>query len=601
MKCFICTFNLNGQKMETHDLKKMENSVEYAGTYSLKVDSFMDENGGMVVSSPSHFNETTKIYKINSLCIVGDIRIDNRYDVVEVFKLTEYWKVKSDEMIFLHLYDLYGKTFLSKIVGEYSFVIWDSNQQHIFAARDQMGIKTLYWIKNNDEVCIASDIALLKDKFSPYNINKEYFYEYYLCNGSIDSFITPFKQVNRLPSANWMTVKNGELKVEQYWDITENNSEISYPTERQYEEQFLQLLEKSVECRLDKSSENAVLMSGGLDSTSVYAIANSLLKKNYSKATVYPVCGIFDKYLECDEREYITPILKMHNQEAVYHICDENISFRDFPDDSPWSYEPFVNSATFAFTNSLIHRAKISGATNILTGYGGDHVLGGTELVIADLVGKYSIVEALRHSADFAKKCRFSALHIFWNRGLAPHFKRGFYKEIIQNRNQEFIHKLDQVESFNQKEFIRQIIGTRARLYTERVIAPIDGVNIQNPFLDRRLVEYLFRIPGWTRWVGGRTKYILRKAMVDYLPPEVLWRVNKTRHVPLTYKGIQDGWANLYSVLKKGRVTEFGWINKDDWLDLLHRWRQGQEIRDDTYLLAAIEIWLYRLENHLNK
>lgn len=598
MKWILGTFHLYEGRVQSEEIQQMVSRI--ISPEKIEVASLALESASFALANtPNLSGKNPKIYKYNHLYLAGDIRLDNRQELLTNCINNGYSESVEDEMLVLYLYDLYGKDAVKHFLGEFVFVIWDDIGKSVFTARDQMGVKTLFWVKRGDLLWVASDIFLLENIFSMDKLNMDYFQDFYLSNGSIDSIITPYRDVHRIPSASWVWVDRQRLDIHNYWDITDECGEIRYKSLDQYQEHFLELLENAVSARLATVSSNAIMMSGGLDSTTVFAIAKHLEEK-HDETSTFPVCGVFDRLTECDEREYIDLVLKMYNVRSYNELCDDYGIFKDFPNDSPWTYEPNVNAASYAFTKGIMSRARSAGATNILTGYAGDHVLGGSEGILADLLGEFQLTKVLRESFKWAKAFRLSVPQLLWKYALAPHLGAGWYQEIKENRNRQFIDKLSSIPSFNQKDFYRQLSGTKSHIYGDRVIGHEVGIESQHPFLDRKLVEYLFRIPGDIRLWDTKTKYLLRHSMKNHLPEQILQRTGKTAHLSLTFQGLRECWPKLYEVIKHARIASMGFVRKDEWQQILFKWRQGQEVREDFWILLTMEIWLYRYENQLN-
>lgn len=531
----------------------------------------------------------------NRYAFAGDLRIDNR---TEVSALLGDGGERSDPELLLMLFERYAEDAFQRVVGEFSCVIWERESGNFHAARDHTGMRTMFWIKERDTIWIASDIFLLQDHFSMDRINENYFHSFYSENGCVDSVVTPYQGVNRLPSGHFLRCSGGPLALLPYWDLANLQNEIQYPSDNDYSEHFRELFMQAVECRLSKEGKTAVLMSGGLDSTSVFALSKRLEMQGHSAQTI-AVSGIFEELADCDERTYIKPLLHKYNVETNELPCDRLTVFKEFPHDSPWTFEPHVPATTYGFTSGLLGYAKELGASRVLTGCSGDHVLTGTPGVIADSIGKLSLLKAALHAKHFAKVTRGSVFHAMWTYGLGPMIRQGFYKELTVDRDKAFIRTLDRIPTYAKKDFYLQWKGTKDRLYLDRVIAPLQGIDSQHPFMDRRLVEFLYQIPGEKLWNQGSRKEILRKALHADLPEEVLTRTNKTMHLPLTYRGLINSWPQLYPVLSTGRFTRFGWIGRQEWLHELAKWRQGFENNVNIFLLAALEIWLFRLEQRI--
>ncbi|WGV60417.1 asparagine synthase-related protein [Brevibacillus brevis] len=592
MKWFACSINFNGEPTRITEnqfvslIHKKTSSIIRSHSQKIEQASFF--------IADSINTRPPEIYAQGDLVLIGDIRIDNRNELLMKYSLINEGEIRSDEILVLTLFNYYGEQFVVDILGEFSFIIWNSKRKCIYAARDQMGIKSLYWNQKGHNVWISSDIMFLRNTFSLDDLDMEYLKNFYI-TGICDSELTPYKDVKRVPSAHSISIDGNSTKRTHYWKILDNNKKIIYRDLSEYEEHFIDLLKKSVQYRLSLNTINSVMMSGGLDSTSVFAIAKQL---GYS---ALPICGVFDELRGCDERRYINPILKKYNANAEFVLCDDNGTLSNFPNDYIWTEEPHVNALNFSLTSSLINRASISGSKNMLTGFAGDHVLGGSPAIIADLLKEYKWKQILQHAIPYARDTRGSVPGVICKFGILPQFKKGIYKSFISHSKSSEIKKAEQECSFTQMALLKQLSGITARLFSDREIGPLFGVDCKHPFLDRRLVEYLFNIPGHLCWSAGNTKVLLRKAMQNYLPEEVTLRENKTEHGALTHSGLRTAWRSLYPVISKGRVVTLGFITLDDWIKTINVWRQGHMIREDLWTLIVLELWLYKLELEIGK
>lgn len=598
MKWFLGIIDFVGQ-INTPNIYKYVN--EYFGNQKLEylVENFTFASLSVVNLKFNKERDNKFVFKFKDLILIGDIRIDNRDELLPLFKSNEELAAMQDEILILYLFDKLGTAFVEKIVGEFSFIIIHQQDKTVYAFRDQLGIKTLFWGIQGSKIWIATDIFLLQSIFDYSDINYEYFIDYYNTNGNVDSEITPYININRIPSGHFLSVVNQKFRVNKYWDLSEVEGNVRYRNLTEYQEKFIDIFKKSVSSRIKPNTINSVMMSGGLDSTSVYAVA----KKNNSDANTFinAVCGVFDKFNECDEREFITPLIQLYNEKPIFEVCDEYGILKDFPNDCPWTDEPNVNSISYRFTKSLTDKAKIYGATNVLFGYAGDHVLSGTSLSIHDSVRKFKLGKAIKDVYKLSLETRMSFGKYLLHEAIYPFWGGGWIQDIKKKYNCSVIKQLDKIGSYNQKDFYIQLQGTKSRIFLDRTIAPSVGVICQHPFLDRRLIEYLYKIPGELRWSNGETKYILRQSLKDYIPEIILNRKNKTEHLALTYHGLRENWTKIYPILRRTRIKKLGLVTEKNWANELIAWRQGGEVREDMWILLAIEIWLYRLEEKLKK
>lgn len=588
MKWFIAGICLNESKIEQQESQHVFNAIKSIEKKSQK--TFLIKEQFAIGIAESSDNKPILLLDNDDLLIFGDIRIDNRGELLNILEIDNH-DIDNEELV-MFLYKHYGIDCFKKLVGEFSFVIWDKICRQAVAVRDQIGIKTLFWMKDNTSIWFASDIFLLENLFSLTKLNKSYFTEYYVFHGVGDTSLTPFSMVNRIPSASILNISSDREIIKNYWNVWDNTQLIQYKYQFEYEEHFRLLLGDAVNHRLQEA--NTIAMSGGLDSTSIYALAKQIETKNYTKKTV-AICGIFPKYKESDESHYIDFVLNMYKDQAHYVLSDGYRIFQNFPEDSPWIFEPTVNSFTYMFTKSIIEKAKTVGATNLLSGYAGDHILSGSSSVIADLVKTFQLSTALKYCFEYAQKTRRSFSQVLWREGVAPNFKKNLNREVGLSING--INKnLPGTMTFNQKDFCRKLLGTKAHIFMDRTIAGEIGIDVHHPFLDRKLIEFMFRIPGTLRWNNGTTKFLLRHAMETLLPKEVLRRENKTTHHAIIYLGLKENWVHFFPEFSKSRVANLGLIQKEEWINMLKKCGQGYVARNDFWVLLAIESWLFRLE-----
>lgn len=535
----------------------------------------------------------------NQQTIIGDIRLDNR-DVL-LTRLTELHsrttEYINDLELALELILLHGINIVYDFLGEFAFVIWDEHERKAIAVRDHIGMRTLFWAQQRDKLWISSDLCLLKDVFSLEQINTDYLMDFYLYNGHMDKVNTPYNNVYRLPSASWLEATVGNVNTHKYWNLYDRCEELRYRDIGEYESHFRELMVNTVKRRMIPSVKHAVMMSGGLDSTLLYGIARTEIPT----VNTIPVSGVFDRWHECDEREYIYAVLDHYNNrdDVVFEVCDDYGTFNQFPNGYLWTYEPTVTAATASFTGSLIRCASTAGAKQIFTGYGSDHLLTGSFPTLADMLHSGKLSLAVKEASQLASRYRLSTPKLLVHYGIGPLIGRGWAKELRKHKHSQFIEELKHIPSYNQQEYYQQFKGTMAHLFMDRVLAAKYGVTMQHPFLDRELIEFLFRVPGEVRFQGDMTKPLLRKSMGKYLPQQIIERKNKTKHLPLTHEGLKRVWNEVTHVASKGRIRILNILPHQEWLQSLYKFRHGMVVREDMWVLLTLELWLYKLEEQI--
>lgn len=546
-------------------------------------------------------NDQINEFFFESVFIIGDVKIHNREEILHLYGLEDSYKFdKSDRKLLSEVYNQKGIEGINDLVGEFAFVIIDEKRKKVYAVRDQLGLKTLFWIQDGKDLIFSSDIFLMKEFFDTQHINYSFFKEFHEKNGIVDTIHTPFKNVNRISSGQYMVLDDGEISFFKYWDLANIKTKISHSSEEEYFEHFRYLLDQSVHSRIVEGDINSVMLSGGMDSTSIYALAKSKekVKKNYS---VSSVSAVFNELKECDETEYIEELLRKYKDNGEYVNFDNKLMFNDFPNKIPLSYEPNVNSVYYEFAFHIIKHSVEKGRHNIMTGFAGDHLLTGSLYIIKDYFNKFKFKKAFSFLTEYSVYTNQSAFKNMVNFMINPDIAKDFIGTDESHYYKEMKRKLKKIKTYNQKELYFQIQNAKSQLYTDRIIGGITGADITHPFLDRRLIEFVYQIPGELRVKPDYSKYILRESMRDYLTPEIVDRINKTTHEAYTYKSLKENWPNIVNAIgNPSIVTDLNLISAEEWTESLGKWRNGIEIPPDFLTLLSIEIWYGRFNQKIN-
>lgn len=388
MKWFVVAINLDGAPISPFNEHSLVETIRtpYNGICSkLQHESAMC---ALIIESTSTIMPQHMYTIRRHQTIIGDIRLDNRDVLLTRLKdlHTSRTEIFNDLELALELIQLNGISIVNDFVGEFSFVIWDERERKAIAVRDHTGMRTLFWTRQQNTLWISSDLCLLKDVFSLENVNTEYLMDFYLYNGHMDELNTPYKDVYRLSSASWLEISVGMVNIHKYWNLYDRCDQLQYRNTEDYQSHFRELMVNAVKRRMLPPVKHAVMMSGGLDSTLLYGIARTEMPT----VNTIPVSGVFDRWHECDEREYIYAVLDYYNSrdDISFEVCDDYGTFNQFPNGYLWTYEPTVTAASASFTGALIRCASDTGAKQIFTGYGSDHLLTGSFPVLADMLKK---------------------------------------------------------------------------------------------------------------------------------------------------------------------------------------------------------------------
>lgn len=417
-------------------------------------------------------------------------RIDARDELIAKLNLHE---PLTDEELILHAYKAWGDTCVKHLIGDFAFAIWDDQRNRLFCARDHFGVKPFFYTHSADSFSFSSTLNELRlDEHVSNTLNEIAIGDYLLFGVNQDLSTTVFRDIRRLPPAHTLTIENNQIKIQRYWTPS-IPAEIRFRDPESYVERFSELLSLAVKDRL-RIDRVGVSMSGGLDSTSVAAIARE-------HVPVHAFSVVHDSLIPDEERHYstiATEHLKIpitHLNAAQYNLFDEQA-----PGDMDQP-EPFLLSPLTAQFHTLL-RLCGSFSPVALTGWDGD---------------------AFMHEPQIKLRTRIARM-------LRKSDYHGFFPEWI---DESFASRTDLRE--RAKKFWTKPAGKRpaamsalnSKIWTSLFEGYDRGatrlnLEMRHPFLDLRLLEYLLAIPT-APWCVN--KHILRRAMQDKLPDVVLNRL----------------------------------------------------------------------------
>jgi len=487
----------------------------------------------------------------------------------------------TDTEVILHAYEEWGPDCVHRFNGMFAFAIWDKRDQSLFLARDRLGVKPLYYAIQNGSFVFASEIkALLENPELPRDIDWDALNLYFTLR-IIPHPYTIFKAIRKLAPGHYLIFKDGRLTEHEYWDVfgrhigeTDNESQAFSVALRNGDLSFVKrelfsLVEDAVRLRLVSDVPLGVLLSGGIDSS---IVASLMVRLCDSKIKTFTL-GFFDakgvssyydesktarrtaEYLGSEHHELlVTPEVVRESIPGVLNHCDE----------------PFATSS--AIPTYLISKLAREKVTVALSGDGPDEIFAGyhaylleplsdiymcipkvlrrtfIESVVLSLPSsdttfvKRSIRRAQRflRSLDEVPAKRFLRLTNKFNDvsskavydskfrilslDLAEQIFKGYYEEpaLAQDRINQMLY-----------------VDTKIKL-VDHILAKVDlmsmkaSLEVRTPFLDYRIVEFAFRLPGSMKLNWFRKKYLLRETFRHVLPPHLFKLPKRGFEIPIS-------------------------------------------------------------------
>ena len=457
----------------------------------------------------------------------------------ELEKLGETFVGTSDTEVILASYRRWGLECLDRFNGMFAFALWDAKERRLFCARDRFGVKPFYYEWNGRRFAFASEPRVLALTQSRRIAPRLPAVRDLIALDWVDHDAhTFFEGIEQLPPGHLLTVGPGGFQMRRWWSLDSEARATGNPT--QWEEQFRELFDSSVRLRLRADVEVGSCLSGGLDSSAVVTTMAPMIDR-----PVHAFTCAYDEGPEFDERPYVRTVIEATKAQSHVVVPDGRDFWATF-DAMAWSQgEPTAGPGVFSQWK-VMELAHAHGLRVLLDGQGGDETLGGyfrylplrlrDQLTRGDFGG---FLNTLGPVADRLGLVHTLALTVepWLPSGMIANLRRQFGQgkdRVMTNRLRKaqgseppraggsFETAMRRQQAF---DLLQRLLPSLLRYEDRNSMA--FSIETRLPFLDYRLVEFLFSLPDTALLEGVTTKRILRRALGDRIPASVLERHDK--------------------------------------------------------------------------
>lgn len=547
--------------------------------------------------------------------LVGDLLLTERRALARRLELPE---TSDDRLLVLAAYRRWGIEAPSHLTGDFAFILWDPTLRRLLAARDPLGIKSLCWTLRGSQVAIATEPSQLVPRGFGAEIVDRVAVADHLVGNLEDEERTFFRDVRYLRAGHTLIVESGAPpSIRRHWDIPEELP-LSDLDETQAAEEVLALLQTAVADRLAPEGPTGVLLSGGLDSSTVAVLAAE-------RAQTPPVATHYScaRWARCDERAYAAACRDAMGFELVEIAAERFPLLSGTRPEAPALDTPFVGWETFLRQSLETFRRRGVGVA--MSGHGGDCLFQGTSRTYLDglLQGRIGVLGELVREA---RESGYGVMRLVYRYLLAPLAPSGADALVgwLVGRprrdpmppwvapelrgSTDLANRMKSWRSFRgERRFQREArqnlyayavhLGSvgRAVRWQSRVSRPL-GIDLRHPLLDQRLVQAVLQVPPEMHFGAGRTKRLLRTAMVGRLPESVRTRRDKPQFRDLVRAGLANGASWIEHVLRDPISAELGFV---DGSILRSRYTGSREHGFDGlevpfWHALTLELWLRR-------
>lgn len=548
--------------------------------------------------------------------LVSDARIDNQQELLtRLYGSDPLPANPTDADLILAAYRTWGQQCPAHLIGDFAFVIWDNRNKTLFAARDAMNMRTLSYIQTGDTLYIATEGAqLLQHKNITAKINR-YALACWL-SGWPDPNISMFDGIQLLPAGHSLLADANGIKIERYWSV-DPEFKIRHHSIADYENQLREILSRNVSDRMRSTSTIiATQMSGGMDSTSVTALAKRLATSNHKQIAV--ISHTYKKSASCDESLLIQEMQQHLGISNIHYMAAEQHTGLDFRD----LYSPALENPGTVYSPRYLDEMKLLqeiGANVLLTGSGGDEMSWGHSLTYSRRLLRGDI-KAIQEAVSGCKEMQLpllsTLLHLFVTPLIPKQIKQIIKKSLgkpatstipvwipdatKQLLEQEGINISDTTHFKNPALQARyeawKNSSTINSVRSYHQAAASFEIEVRHPFFDRRLLEFSFAIPDdiWIR--DNYPKWLLRRSMSGILPDSVCWNRKKIIFDSFFGQIIRDQQETIRTILSDTRLQEMGLLNNRQLLSVFEAVVKKPTISLNVNLLYALmaQIWFQK-------
>jgi asparagine synthase (glutamine-hydrolysing) len=564
MSGIVGIFHRDGKPVDPADLTRMVDAIAHRGPDGCAIwhDGPIGFGHRMLWTTPESLHETLPLYRSDAdVAITADARIDNRDELMEALGIRQYPdKVVTDSELILEAYLKWGEHSPEKLLGDFAFAIWDGRKKQLFCARDHTSIKPFFYCCTNNLFIFGSEIkALFALNRIPVRVDPNGIIRYLEASFE-DKINTLYQNVFRLTEATSLAVSSLNLVRHIYWTL-DATRELSLKSDKEYEESLLSLFKEAIECRLRSVYPVGSCLSGGLDSSSIVCVARDLLKKKNRMSPLHTFSAVFPglaaEYPSISEYKYMESVI---NQGGLCpHFVPTDISPIKDTDKIMWVYDGPNPHFNIYIHWALVQAASQNNVRILLSGTDGDTTISyGIEHLI-QLARTFKWMSLHQEIKQLSRVLKASTRTIFieyvassfiptfllamWRKVIKKTQIRWNFKQIIrqQYRNRNWLWYLDDIKNACQMVMRSPRYGHVDNLTAGMILmapeiidraAGMFSVEMRYPFYDKRLREYCVSLPYDQKLKSGWTRSILRRAMKDFLPEEVLYRTGKGNLLP---------------------------------------------------------------------
>lgn len=530
--------------------------------------------------------------------VAFDGRIDNHLVLAGLLGLRQR-HVSQAELV-LAAFQRWGEGCFAQFVGEWSLALWSSKNRFLYLARDHAGTRTLYYTATRKLILWSTFLETFFVETPSRQMCREFVGSY--LRGIPAGQATPYDHIVAVPAAHFLRFSAADHLLVRYWSHIVDE-QINYRTDLEYEAHLFDLLSQAVERRAASEDYVVAQLSGGMDSSSIVAVSDYLrYRSGATKDQLVDTVSLFDPIEPSwNELPYIEAFETLRGK-AGAHIKASYLD-RDFGIPEGGYLYPGADASTLAFERTFEESLGCGRFRAILSGIGGDELLGGLPNPLpelADYLVNCQWSGLLRKSLAWSYSEKISLWHLL---GTVWQFARNRYTAQFAVREIPWLSTglQDSAESrFAMKgplpSTIDRALAWESVLETMPHTFPAATVRYEYryPLLDRDLVDFLLRIPPEQVRRPGQRRSLMRRTVGPILPPKVVGRMRKAslKRGPILL--LEERRNSIEALFRDSSLAQAGYIDPKRLLASVRSMRNGDNpfLRPALMRTLQLEIWL---------
>ena len=540
--------------------------------------------------------------------LVLDGRLDNHDELRSLLEIDD--PDLPDSSLILAAFARWGASCFARLIGDWALSLWSSTEHLLYLARDHAGTRTLFFQNANGTLRWSTYLDSFFPEGSSRAVDEEYAARFLASLPVRD--LTPYKGIRAVPAAHYLVVRDNRVTRVPHWNWTPADK-IHYHSDAEYEAHFFSLFRSAVQRRTNLGEPILAQLSGGMDSTSIVCMSDHIRRSQDPHANLVDTVSFYDdSEPNWDERPYFSTVEALRQKTGI-HI-QASFMGRTFepPDPTQGSYLfPGADSNSIKREQAFHNLVDALHYRVILSGIGGDELLGGVPTPLpelADYLVSLNLTRLFRRAMLWCLANREPLIHMLFKTmtftiGLyrQPHGSMKTISPWLQPRLQTICRDLEQRNATGRSlglapSAINNGLTWWAIMETLPHLMPtvLERYEYRYPYLDRDLVDFLFRIPHEQLVRPGRRRSLMRRALKSIVPAEILERRRKAYVSRGPLVSLQRSREKIDALFTHSLAADYGFINPTKLRAAIDLRICGNEGKWSPSIMKAIafELWL---------